>query len=157
MVFVSSPLATRAGTPFKTAVFDGWMRCNPRTRARAPLPASEFHDMAGRVGPMGSAHAEGRVLWTAADTFFETEAMAPYLQPDQTTPLVPRIAPQGFTPLVLQLVFSGLCRTTEEVADVLSSSFSARREQEAHPAGLVHWRQAMARAVDELRTWGFLP
>ncbi len=156
VVFATSTLAAGVNFPFKTAVFDSWTRWNVRTRNRDPLPASEFHNMAGRVGRMGFEHSHGSVLFTAADTFFETRTIAPYLQPDQTTPLIPRIDPKGFTQLALQLVSSGVCRTAEEVADFLSSSFSAKREQEANRTGLAHWMQAMTQAVHELRTWGFI-
>jgi hypothetical protein len=74
VVFATSTLAAGVNFPFKTAVFDSWTRWNARTRNRDPLSASEFHNMAGRVGRMGFRHSHGSVLFTAADTFFETRA-----------------------------------------------------------------------------------
>lgn len=156
LVFATSTLAAGVNFPFKTAVFDDWKRWTDRTKSHEPIPASEFHNMAGRVGRMGSDHSHGSVIFMAKDNFREAQSIIPYLQPDQATPLTPRITPNGFSQLALQLVSSGVCRTQQEVADFLSSTFSAMRERELNQTGLESWTRAMTQAIQALRTWGFM-
>ncbi len=156
VVFATSTLAAGVNFPFKTAVFDDWKLWDSRTRSPKPLSASEFHNMAGRVGRMGSQHSHGSVIFTATDQFSEQKTVASYLKPDQTTPLSPRIDPKVFTQLALQLVSLGVCRTAGDINEFLSSSFSAMREQGANQTGLTHWKNAMEQAVRELKMWGFI-
>ena len=120
------------------------------------MPASEFHNMAGRVGRMGSGHSHGSVIFTAKDNYQERQSVTSYLNPDQSTPLTPRVTPDDFNQLALQLVSSGVCQTQEEVSDFLSSTFSAMRELESNKMGLSHWTSAMSQSIQALRTWGFM-
>ncbi|AKQ66027.1 DEAD/DEAH box helicase domain protein [Myxococcus hansupus] len=156
IVFATSTLAAGVNFPFKTAVFDEWKRWNPKTKTRDPLPASEFQNMAGRVGRMGTAHSHGAIIFSSTGTFIDAQASNQYLQPDRATPLTPRITPTGFSQLALQLVSSGVCLNESDVAEFLSSTFSAMRERESNQTGLEHWRRAMAQSIQALREWGFL-
>ncbi|WP_225413620.1 DEAD/DEAH box helicase [Stigmatella hybrida] len=156
LVFATSTLAAGVNFPFKTALFDEWTRWNTRTRSREPLPSSEFQNMAGRVGRMGTQATHGSILLTSTDGFTDKRNTNVYLQPDQTTPLTPRITPQAFHQLALQLVASGMCTTEEELATLLLSSFSATRELHANKTGLSHWHRQLNTSVAALRDWGFI-
>ncbi|EPX56432.1 DEAD/DEAH box helicase domain protein [Cystobacter fuscus DSM 2262] len=156
LVFATSTLAAGVNFPFKTAVFDDWKRWDDRSKGHVPMPASEFHNMAGRVGRMGSGHSHGSVIFTAKDNYQERQSVTSYLNPDQSTPLTPRVTPDDFNQLALQLVSSGVCQTQEEVSDFLSSTFSAMRELESNKMGLSHWTSAMSQSIQALRTWGFM-
>ncbi|MFY2563996.1 DEAD/DEAH box helicase [Corallococcus terminator] len=156
IVFATSTLAAGVNFPFKTAVFDNWKRWNQKTKTRDPLPASEFQNMAGRVGRMGTTHSHGTIIFSSTDSFIEAQAANQYLQPDRATPLIPRITHTGFSQLALQLVSSGVCLNEADVADFLSSTFSAMRERESNQTGLEHWRRAMTQSIQALRDWGFI-
>ncbi|MDC0711539.1 DEAD/DEAH box helicase [Stigmatella sp. ncwal1] len=156
LVFATSTLAAGVNFPFKTAIFDRWKRWNDRTKTHEPLPASEFQNMAGRVGRMGTTGTHGSVLLTSTDGFADKKSIRIYLQPDQTNPLTPRITPQAFHQLSLQLVSSGMCETQEELEELLLSSFSATREQESNQTGLAHWTAQLNKSTDALRNWGFI-
>ncbi|MBM7113533.1 DEAD/DEAH box helicase [Archangium primigenium] len=156
VVFATSTLAAGVNFPFKTAVFDDWKLWDSRSKSKKPLSASEFHNMAGRVGRMGSQHSHGSVIFMATDQFFERQTIATYLTPDQTTPLTPRIDPKVFSQLALQLVSSGVCQTADDIDEFLSGSFSAMRERGANRTGLAHWKESMRQAVLELKSWGFI-
>ncbi|GHG76974.1 DEAD/DEAH box helicase [Comamonas sp. JC664] len=156
VVFATSTLAAGVNFPFETAVFDSWKRWNTKTKTRDPLPASEFQNMAGRVGRMGLTHSHGTIIFTSTDAFTETQASNQYLQPDRATLLTPRITPTSFSQLALQLVSSGVCLNEADVAEFLSSTFSAMRERKSNQTELEHWKRAMAQSIKALRGWGFI-
>jgi helicase len=156
LVFATSTLAAGVNFPFSTALFDSWMRWDARSQSREALPASEFQNMAGRVGRMGTQTTHGSVLLTATDGFNDQRHTSVYLQPDQTTPLTPRITPRAFHPLALQLTASGMCKTEEELATLLLSSFSATQELHTNQAGLSRWHSHLNNSITTLRQWGFI-
>jgi helicase len=156
VVFATSTLAAGVNFPFGTAVFDSWKRWDGRARIYRPIPASEFQNMAGRVGRMGFEHEHGRVIFTSNDGYGEQRAASTYLQPDLVTSLTLRITPTSFAQIALQLLSAEICRTQEEVVEFLLGSLSALKEHDRNAAGLDHWRQQIANAIIELRQWGFI-
>ncbi|WP_363350169.1 DEAD/DEAH box helicase [Methylocystis echinoides] len=155
VVFSTSTLAAGVNFPFRTAVFDSWKRYNQRTQIHEPIPASDFQNMAGRVGRMGFEGDYGRVLFTAENGFRERAANV-YLSPDLVSQLELRLRPEAFTHLALQLASSGICKTKAEVESFLTGTLSAERERARNRAGLAHWQQAVSSSIDELKAWGFL-
>jgi helicase len=119
-----------------------------------PIPGSEFHNMAGRVGRMGFSHEHGRVIFFADE---ETVADAhTYLNLGQLPHLDARVTSERFNQLALQLVASGLCGSRHEVEGLVYGSFSAVREQEQNIRGLEIWSRELNQAIDQLVEQGLL-
>lgn len=155
IVVATSTLA--AGVNFLGAVvFDDWQRWDDRRKARVPLPESEFQNMAGRAGRMGSGHGQGRVVFVAGGNAYQQRPAMAYLDPDRVTRLEPRLGTAAFGQVALQLLSAGLCGTEEEVCEFLLGTFSAHREREVNRAGLAHWRSKVSDAVGALRGWGYV-
>ncbi|MBK6741587.1 MAG: DEAD/DEAH box helicase [Hydrogenophilales bacterium] len=106
VVFATSTLAAGVNFPLGAAVFASWTRWDFDRRAHVPIESSEFHNMAGRVGRMGFAHEQGRVI------FFATNAQqlrnaAHYLALGDLPAIEPRVTPERFNQLALQIDFVG--------------------------------------------------
>lgn len=120
-----------------------------------PIPASEFQNMAGRVGRMGYSHDFGKVIITASDGFSD-RAFQQYLKPDHISRLEPRLDPTQFSQISLQLISAGICKTSEELREFLLSSFSASREIDINASAVSQWTAEVARAIESLKSWGYI-
>ena len=156
VVVATSTLAAGVNFPLGAVIFDSWKRWDSRERAQLPIPASEFHNMAGRAGRMGSGHIAGRVVYVAEGNAFEQRSAALYLDPDKTTPLTPRLGARTFSQVALQLVSSGLCPNQNELRDFLLGTYSAHVERDINKAGLAHWDEKVSEAITALRDWGYV-
>lgn len=150
IVFATPTLAAGVNFPFGAAIFASWKRWNEAGRRYIPIETSEFHNMAGRVGRMGFEHAHGRVIFTATDVI-ETRAAAEYLKLGSLPELEPRIDPSRFRQLALQLVTSGLCKSREELINLVCETFSGLREQDRNLVAFQAWPERLNAAVDYLK------
>lgn len=155
VVFATSTLAAGVNFPLGAAVFAGWSRWDGDLRTRVPIEASDFHNMAGRVGRMGFAHERGRVVFFAS-TKHELRVASRYLALGELPPIEPRVQPQRFNQLALQLVASGLCATQEDVERLVCSSFSALREEDRNTVAFKRWPDLLKGAVAGLVDMGFV-
>jgi helicase len=155
VVFATSTLAAGVNFPLGAAVFAGWSRWDGDLRARVPIEASDFHNMAGRVGRMGFTHERGRVIFLAS-TKYELGVASRYLAMGELPPIQPRIKPQRFNQLALQLVASGLCATQSEVEHLVCSTFSALREEDRNTVAFKRWPELLKSAVAGLVHMGFV-
>lgn len=154
VVFATSTLAAGVNFPLGAAIFAGWRRWDSDRRYHVPIPGSEFHNMAGRVGRMGFGHEHGRVIFFADE---ETLSDArTYLNLGQLPHLDARVTSERFNQLALQLVASGLCASRHEVEGLVYGSFSAVREQEQNRRGLEIWSRELNQAIDQLVEQGLL-
>ena len=63
VVYATSTLAAGVNFPLGAAIFSRWQRYSFDERTHLPIDPAEFHNMAGRVGRMGSDHEGGRVIF----------------------------------------------------------------------------------------------
>lgn len=155
VVFATSTLAAGVNFPLGAAIFAAWSRWDGDLRTRVPIEASDFHNMAGRVGRMGFAHERGRVIFFASTTS-ELRVASQYLALGELPPIQPRIQPQRFNQLALQLVASGLCSTYEEVERLVCSTFSALREEDRNTVAFNRWPELLKTAIAGLINMGFV-
>ena len=151
VVFATSTLAAGVNFPLGAAVFADWGRWDGTQRVRVPIPASEFHNMSGRVGRMGFGHAEGRVIYFASEAQ-ELRPARTYLELDRLTTVSSRIQPRIFKQLALQIVSSGVCRSLSEVSTLICSTFSALREETNNLTAFSQWPARIAEAVIALKS-----
>ena len=149
IVYATTTLSAGVHFPLATALFHRWKRYDPARRIRLPIDDSEFHNMAGRVGRMGTDHLSGRVI------FFPDEGAPPetyrrYLDVDDVAAIQGRIAPDAFEQIVLQLIASGLCRTREEIQGLVCSSFSGNRAKVNSAEDFTRWPGSLDSNVDLL-------
>lgn len=155
VVFATSTLAAGVNFHFGTAVFHNWMRWNPEKRQRIPIDSSEFHNMAGRSGRMGSVHEYGHVIFTARNPL-ELINCQRYLNFTSFTPIEPRIQESTFERLLLQLAASGICRNEEDTYRFFRSTLSAQREANEEQGELPHWRGSIRSVTRKLIEMGML-
>lgn len=156
VVVATSTLAAGVNFPLGAVIFDTWKRWDDKRRAHFPIPESEFQNMAGRAGRMGSGHELGRVVFVADGNAFQQRPAMVYLAPDRVTRLEPRLRERAFAQVVLQLLSADLCRSEDEIYEFLLGTLSAHKERETNRAGLDHWRGAVSEAIASLREWGYV-
>ncbi|MDO8373868.1 MAG: DEAD/DEAH box helicase [Polaromonas sp.] len=154
VVFATTTLAAGVNFPLGAAVFADWLRWDGDKRMRMPIAASEFHNMAGRVGRMGFVHEDGRVIFFASTAQLPTARR--YLAIGELPAIEPRVTPARFNQLVLQLVSSKLCSNREELQKLLCTTFSALREEDKNITAFKTWPGKIHSAVDELLEKGLL-
>lgn len=154
VVFATTTLAAGVNFPLGAAVFAGWTRWNSDRRTYVPIDASEFHNMAGRVGRMGFIHDHGRVVFfsTAGQL---TEARK-YLALGVLPPIKPRVTPERFNQLSLQLVSSGLCCSRSDLESLVCTTYSALREADVNIASFKTWPGKLNAAINDLISNGLL-
>ncbi|KAF5059753.1 DEAD/DEAH box helicase [anaerobic digester metagenome] len=149
VVYATSTLAAGVNFPLGAAIFNRWQRFSFDEKTYLPIDPAEFHNMAGRVGRMGSDHKGGRVI-----IFPETGAFADsykrYLDLDAVPPIVCRIGSTAFDQLSIQLVAAGLCHTREDVKKLICTSFSGLREEDHNFNNFKLWPTRVDRAIDSL-------
>ncbi|MGZ8195180.1 MAG: DEAD/DEAH box helicase [Methylosarcina sp.] len=155
VVFATSTLAAGVNFPLGAAIFAGWERWDADRRAYFPIEASEFHNMAGRVGRMGFEHEHGRVIFLANSPTEMYNAME-YLNLGAMPSLESRVTPQRFNQLALQLVASGLCNSRDSLEKLICTTLSALREQDRNSTNFSRWPTQLSAAIDELLDEGLL-
>lgn len=155
VVFATSTLAAGVNFPLGAAIFASWQRWDSNERAHIPIESAEFHNMAGRVGRMGFAHEQGRVIFFAKN---DTEARGArkYLNLGELPVLEPRVTPERFNQLALQLVASGLCASRHALEKLVCTTFSALREQDRNHKSFALWPERLTSAVNSLLEAGLL-
>lgn len=154
VIFATSTLAAGVNFPLGAAIFASWTRWDFDRGDHIPIPTSEFHNMAGRVGRMGFGHDEGRVIFFASSQ--QLRVAQTYLELGALPQIEPRIQPDRFNQLALQLVASGLCIDRDEVVRVICESFSALREQDRNNLAFQAWPTKVSEAVDRSVAAGLL-
>lgn len=155
VVFATSTLAAGVNFPLGSAVFASWERYNFSSRAKEPIPATEFQNMAGRVGRMGQEASEGLVILMAEDG---RKAMAARNLMNLKTEgaLGNGIDPEDFGTLTLQLFAGRLCSSKEDAFQLIGSTLTASREVDRNRAGISHWRNELYDHIDRLIACGCL-
>ena len=156
LVFATSTLAAGVNFPIGTVLFYKWERWNPERRHYEPIPAGEFHNMAGRCGRMGTEHESGRVIFLANDGFRDQAAVTNFLTPDHFDSLSSQVDPAFFAPLILQLTASNVIDSEDDGLEFLKTAFGAYRERQRNVAGLDHWDEPFGESIAQLREWGFV-
>lgn len=149
VVYATSTLAAGVNFPLGTAIFYRWQRYNFDERAYLPIEPSEFHNMAGRVGRMGSDHEGGRVIFFQEPGMF-ADFYKRYLELDEFPPIECRIATAVFDQLSLQLVSTGLCHTRADVTKLVCTSFSGLREEDNNLSNFKNWPALIDKAINVL-------
>src|SRR6266404_2830954 len=129
VVFATSTLAAGVNFPLGSAVFETWTRWNVERRIHEPIGRAEFQNMAGRVGRMGQAAAEGLVI-LCADGGSELNNARKLMDLGAQDELGNGIIPEDFGMLTLQLFAGKLCARRDDAFDMIASTLSA-----AHPWG----------------------
>lgn len=155
VVYATSTLAAGVNFPLGAAIFHGWRRWNSDTRSYLPIETSEFHNMAGRVGRMGSEHHEGRVIFFPEAGAF-SKSYGNYLELDKQQPLECRIDASSFDQLSLQLIATGLCHSRTDVIDLISTSFSGLREEDNNTPNFKNWPNNINEAISLLVDTGLV-
>jgi len=155
VVFATSTLAAGVNFPLGAAIFGSWKRWDSNRRNYVPIESSEFHNMAGRVGRMGSDHEQGRVIFIANKTS-DIRAARQYLNLGELPSLESRITTERFDQLALQLVGSGLCNTRAEIKTLICTTLSALREEYQHLDAFNQWPQKISDAITTLVNNGLL-
>ncbi len=155
VVYATSTLAAGVHFPLGTAIFHGWQRWNSDTRSRIPIETSEFHNMAGRVGRMGSDHEEGKVIFFPEKNTFP-KAYKSFLELDKQQPITCRIDTKYFNQLSLQLIAAGLCRSRTDVTDLVCTSFSGLQEEDNNTRNFKSWPGNIDKAISLLVETGLV-
>lgn len=149
IVFATSTLAAGVNFPLATALFDAWTRWDFDIRRQVPIGADEFHNMAGRVGRMGTQHESGRVVFIVGSEG-ELRAAGQYLDLSALPTLVPRISPERFEQLALQLVASNICASRKDILSLVTKTFSGQREEFLNTAQFKTWPSKLRAVIDAL-------
>lgn len=138
VVFATSTLAAGVNFPLGTAFFSSWKRWDSDRREYVPISSSEFHNMSGRVGRMGTDHEEGRIIFFANDYTDKVNALK-YLNFSEMPRMKSRIEPKDFDHLLLQLISSGLSNNVSNVKDVVFETLSGISEQDNNLKSFNKW------------------
>lgn len=149
VVYATSTLAAGVNFPLGAAIFYRWQRYSSDERTYLPIEPSEFHNMAGRVGRMGSDHEGGRVIFFPETGAF-SDAYKRYLELDALPPIVCRIGSTAFDQLSLQLVATGLCHTRADVTKLVCTSFSGLREEDNNLSNFKNWPILVDKSINAL-------
>lgn len=155
VVFATSTLAAGVNFPLGTAFFASWQRWNSEMRKYVPISTSEFHNMAGRVGRMGTEHSEGNIIFFANNNT-ERAAALKYLKFSDMPPLKNRIEPKDFNRLILQLVASGLSSNVIDLKDIVFNTLSGIVEQDTNLKNFNKWDGELDSSFEMLTNEGLL-
>lgn len=154
VVFATTTLAAGVNFPIATVVVASWKRKAGWGQPGVPIPASEFHNMAGRAGRLGEKDDYGLVVLSANRQ--DVRAAKSYLELEAIEPLTSTVDPERFDGLALQLLTFGFCTSEQDLFDFLSATLSATREIDVNRAGAEHWKGHIAKAVGKLKSLGFV-
>ena len=157
VVYATSTLAAGVNFPLGAAIFHKWIRWDGDRRTYIPIEPSEFHNMAGRVGRMGSDHQEGRIIFFPnVGAGISQEAYKEYLALNTLPPIQHRINASTFDQLSLQLISTGLCSSREDVKNLINTSFSGLREQDNNLVNFQSWSGQVDQGISKLIEYGFI-
>jgi helicase len=149
VVFSTTTLAAGVNFPLGSAVFNSWKRHNFDRNVKEPISRAEFQNMAGRVGRMGQAAAEGLVVVTA-ENITDGRSAAALMDLERQDELVSRIGPNDFGQLLLHIFAGKLCDNRDAAYEIISNTLSASREVERNRAGLAGWKDRVNAEIDSL-------
>lgn len=149
IVFATTTLSSGVHFPLGTAVIQSWRRWNPRTKKHEPIDPAEFHNMAGRVGRMGTAHESGRVVFFS-ESDGELGWAGRYLEISKLSRLETQVKEEDFDGLSLQLIASGLANSEGGITALLASTLSAQKLLEHDKETLKRWEKRIVEVVKEL-------
>lgn len=155
VVFATSTLAAGVNFPLGTAFFASWERWNSDLRKKIPISSSEFHNMAGRVGRMGTEHSQGNVIYFSNNNTERVSALK-YLKFSDMPPLKSRIEPKDFERLILQLVSSGLSGNVSDLKDIVFNTLSGIVEQDTNLKSFNKWDKCLDSSFEMLTDEGLL-
>ncbi|PWD67082.1 DEAD/DEAH box helicase [Pectobacterium parmentieri] len=155
VVFATSTLAAGVNFPLGTAFFASWKRWDSDRREYVPISSSEFHNMSGRVGRMGTDHDEGKIIFFAENFTDKVNALK-YLNFGKMPRLQSRIEPKNFDQLVLQLISSGLSNNINNVKDIVFETLSGISEQDNNLKSFNLWGDHLDASLKDLITNGLL-
>ena len=155
VIFATSTLASGVNFPIGTTLFHSWKRWDKNVRDRIAISPSEFHNMAGRSGRMGTEHKSGRVVFFAFNKSEKIDSRQ-YFQLNKIPKISPQISPSQFKPIVLKLVSSGLCKNRKAIIKTICSTFSGQREEDRNLRSYKTWDGKIHAAIDYLCDEGLL-
>ncbi|ESX48510.1 DEAD/DEAH box helicase [Mesorhizobium sp. LSHC416B00] len=155
VVFATSTLAAGVNFPLGSAAFASWKRWDFDRRMHVPIDRAEFQNMAGRVGRMGQAAAQGHVV-LVAEGIQDTKQAQVLMDLSTQSPLGLGITPEDFGTLTLQVFAGKLCTSREDAFDLIGSTLTASRERERNRSGIDHWRDKLFGQIDRLVDIGCL-
>mgnify|MGYP001222759974 CR=1 FL=1 len=153
VVFATTTLAAGLNYAFRTVIIHNWERWNGS--GRDPIPAGEFHNMAGRAGRLSHVDKPGRVIFFARNPT-QIRMARRYLSWWNLDEFTPRIHPSSFPQLALQLLASGVVDSDESLFAFLQGTFSAQRALEIDPRQPEVWHEALTASLNRLRQWNFV-
>jgi helicase len=152
VVFATTTLAAGVNFPLGAAVFAQWHRWDSDQRTHVAIDTADFHNMAGRVGRMGFAHEQGKVIFFAERNQLATANQI--LNIGVLPPIEPRISTERFSQLALQLLASGLCSNREELTALICTTFSALREEDRNNRAFKQWPERIHNSIEQLKSQG---
>ncbi|QDO98854.1 DEAD/DEAH box helicase [Ferrovibrio terrae] len=155
VVYATSTLAAGVNFPLGSAVFASWRRWNSERRVYEPIGRAEFQNMAGRVGRMGQAAREAKVIIAVEDDAPIMSALA-LINFNEQEAIGIGITPDDFGSLTLQIFAGKLCATRADAFALLESSLSAERERSRNAQGVQHWEEHLNGHIDRLINAGCL-
>ncbi len=138
VIFATSTLAAGVNFPFGAAIFHTWTRWDFEQKKHLPIDTAEFHNMSGRVGRMGFEHEYGRIIF-CANSPHQLRTSKKFLIVDNMPTLISRISTNRFDQLGLQLISSNLCQTKDSVVKLISTTYSALKEETQNTKSFLTW------------------
>ncbi|MEG6043660.1 DEAD/DEAH box helicase [Enterobacter ludwigii] len=154
IVFATSTLSAGVNYPFGTAFFASWKRRDYDKKIDIPIPSSEFHNMSGRVGRMGTEHV-GRIIFFANNASDLGHAKN-YLNFSAMPRIKGRVEPKKFEHLCLQLTSAGLCSNLTDLKEIIFTTFSGISEQDNNLKAFLRWDGYFDEAIKSLTRSGLL-
>jgi helicase len=142
---------------FRTVIFGSWARWNGARRQREPIGKGDFHNIAGRAGRLGKIDDDqfGRVIFCAKNRA-EQEAALLYLDSEVESIVTGKIDPNRIDQLALQLLSSGLIRSSEGLLLFLQESLTGFIAKNAGVNQDAMWQERLDAALRTLVQWGFI-
>ncbi len=155
VVFSTSTLAAGVNFPLGMALFHSWKRWDSDYRQYMPINPSEFHNMSGRVGRMGTDHEEGRVIFNI-EAKRELNTVSQYFDFDKYATLPINLKGPEFKQVILQLIASGIAKNQSELSTLFKTTLSGIKTEDSNIAEFNHWDELISEAVIWNQDNGFL-
>lgn len=155
IVFSTSTLAAGVNFPLGMAVFHTWKRWDSDLRQYQPIDPSEFHNMSGRVGRMGTEHEEGRIIFST-DAEHELMTVGQYFDFDKYSPIPVNFNGSEFKQITLQLIASGIAKNQEQLSSLMKSTFSGLKTQDSNIEEFNKWDDYLSDAIIWNSKTGFI-
>jgi len=149
VVVATSTLAAGVHYPFGTVLFAQWRRYNPKRGKAVPISRSEFQNMAGRAGRMGTDHESGKVVFFVDREAGVGEAIR-YLNYWSYEPINGHLSHDNLDTVVLTLLAGGLCSSRSDLKHVICDTLTVLREQDRDTEAVNKWAAEIDRSLDSL-------